>query len=66
MENLMEKAIICKYCSRPEYYGEMRWLDGKCMCRSCYKAEYESLYRKPYGWDDLDGKRPNLDDVKEN
>lgn len=65
MEDLMKKAILCKYCSRPEYYGEMRWLNGKCMCRKCYKAEYESFYRKPYCWDDLDGKRPDISELGE-
>ena len=64
MYDLMNKAVYCKYCSKPEYYGELRWLDGKCMCRSCYKREYESYYSRPYPWDDLDGERPTIKDVE--
>lgn len=63
MNDLMDKIVDCKYCGRPEYYGEMRWLNGKCMCRSCYKYEYEQEYRKPYIWDDLDGERPSLKEL---
>lgn len=64
MMDLMKKAVYCKYCGRPEYYGEMRWFNGKCMCRSCYKSEYEDIYRKPYTWDDLDGDRPTVQEVE--
>ena len=64
MQDLMNKAIYCKYCARPEYYGEMRWLNGKCMCRSCYKREYEDYYLKPYPDNDLDGERPTIKDVE--
>lgn len=65
MNNLMDKIVDCKYCGRPEFYGEMRWLNGKCMCRSCYKFEYEQEYRKSYIWDDLDGERPSLKELYE-
>ena len=58
----MNRIIICKYCNKPEYYGEMRWLSGKCCCRDCYKADYESSTGKPYTWDDLDGKRPTMEE----
>ena len=33
----MDKIVICKQCGRPEYWGEMRWLSGKCTCRNCYR-----------------------------
>lgn len=54
--------VICKSCKKPEYWGEMRWLNGRCMCRDCYKAEYERSTGKPYTWTDLDGKRPTVDE----
>lgn len=60
----MKRIVICKYCGRPEYYGEMRWLSAKCCCRDCYKADYESISGKLYRWDDLDGKRPTMDEYK--
>lgn len=25
MEDEMKRIVICKYCGKPEYYGEMRW-----------------------------------------
>ena len=25
--------VICKSCNKPEYWGKMRWLNGRCMCR---------------------------------
>lgn len=53
---------ICRYCNRPEYWEKMTYLNGKCMCRECYKAEYEATYHKPYQWDDLDGPRPTMQD----
>ena len=54
----MKEIVKCKYCNRLEYYGEFRWLSGKQLCRSCYKAEWEHENKKPYIWDDLDGERP--------
>lgn len=57
----MEEVVICKYCGVPEYYGEMRWLSGKCCCRDCYKKDYEERTGKKYTWDDLDGKRPTIE-----
>ena len=54
----MERIVICKFCGRPEYWGKMRWLSGKCLCRDCYKAEWELSTGKGYIWDDLDGERP--------
>lgn len=61
----MKRIVICKYCGKPEYYGEMRWLSGKCTCRDCYKADYEDKTGKLYKWDDLDGKRPTMEEYKE-
>jgi len=58
----MKEIVVCKYCGRYEYYGEMRWLSGKCCCRSCYKADYEDRTGKPYKWDDLNGYVPQLED----
>lgn len=60
--NEMNEIIICKYCLTPEYYGEMRWLSGFCGCRSCYKAKWQDENQKPYTWDDLDGKRPTIEE----
>ena len=61
----MKRIVICKYCGRPEYYGKMRWLSGKCTCRDCYRNHYEVKRGKPYTWDDLDGPRPTMDQYKE-
>lgn len=59
----MRRVFRCKYCNRPEYYGEFRWLSGKALCRSCYKAEYEDVNKTLYIWDDLDGERPKEDEL---
>lgn len=52
-----KKIVICKHCGKYEYWGKMIWLSGKCMCRDCYKAEWESNSGKVYIWNDLDGDR---------
>lgn len=54
-----KEVVSCKYCGEKEYYMDMRWLNGKQMCRDCYKDEYEDMTGKLYEWDDLDGNRPN-------
>ena len=54
----MDKIVICKHCGKPEYYGEMRWLSGRCSCRNCYKSQWQDENHKLYKWNDLDGKRP--------
>jgi late competence protein required for DNA uptake (superfamily II DNA/RNA helicase) len=64
MEDEMKKIVICKYCGKPEYYGEMRWLSGRCFCRSCYKSQWQDENHKLYTWNDLDGKRPTMLDYK--
>lgn len=61
----MNEIVICKYCGKPEYWGDMRWKAGKCTCRSCYKVDWEYENRKLYTWDDLDGKRPTMEEYKE-
>lgn len=52
------KVVVCKYCGRKEYYGEMRWHNGKEFCRDCYKHDYQDRTGEVYKWDDLDGERP--------
>ena len=61
----MKRVIRCKYCGKPEYYGDFRWLSGKMLCRNCYRADYEEKNHQPYIWDDLDGERPSEDEVCE-
>lgn len=58
--NEMLEIVICKHCERPEYYGEMRWLNGKSCCRECYRSDYENRTGKLYEWDDLDGEVPTI------
>ena len=64
MEDDMTRIVICKHCGRPEYYGDMRWLSGKCCCRSCYRAEWEDANKKLYVWDDLSGPRPTKEEYE--
>lgn len=64
MQDEMNKIVICKHCGKPEYYGEMRWLSGRCSCRSCYKAQWQDENHKLYTWNDLDGKRPTVAEYK--
>ena len=58
----MKRIVICKHCEMPEYYGEMRWLSGICYCRNCYKGQYERERHEIYKCDDLDGKRPTMEE----
>lgn len=60
----MRRIIICKHCGKPEYYGEMRWLNGRCSCRDCYKSQWQDENHKFYSWDDLDGKRPTMEEYE--
>ena len=60
MKDCLKKIELCKYCGKPEYYGEYRWLNGRMMCRDCYKEEYERSTGKAYTWDDLDGEHPSM------
>lgn len=54
----MKKIVKCKHCNKPEYWKEMRWMDGREMCRNCYKEDYKRRTGELYIWDDLDGERP--------
>lgn len=38
-KDLMEQEVTCKYCGSKTLYGDLTWLNGKCMCPECYKAE---------------------------
>lgn len=58
----MNEIVLCKTCLKPEFYGEMRWLNGHCTCRNCYKTHYEKEYNKKYTSNDLEGVRPTLED----
>jgi len=49
----MAEIVICRHCGNPEYYGEMRNLNGKQECRVCYKHHWEETNHKQYIWDDL-------------
>ena len=60
----MNRIVICKHCGKPEYYGEMRWLSGRCNCRSCYKAQWQDENHELYKWNDLDGKRPTMSEYE--
>ena len=64
MKNEMEKIVICRHCGKPEYYGEMRWLNGNCYCRDCYKHLYKDVHKEIYRWNDLDGKRPTKEEYE--
>lgn len=59
------QVTICKLCGNYEYWGEMRWLNGKCMCRKCYKSEYQKTYHKFYKWNDLNGPTPTYEEYEE-
>lgn len=57
-----DKIVICKSCKKPEWWRQMRWFNGKCVCRNCYKSQYERRFLKIYVWDDLDGPRPTVEE----
>lgn len=59
----MKEVVKCKYCGGYEYYGEMRWLSGRCQCRNCYKAHFEEVNHALYTWDDLNGPRPTPEEI---
>ena len=60
----MNRIVICKHCGKPEYYGEMRWLSGRCSCRNGYKAQWQDENHELYKWNDLDGKRPTMNEYE--
>lgn len=57
-----DRIVICKSCEKPEWWGQMRWLNGRCTCRSCYRSSYEQTFMKVYNGDDLDGPRPTVEE----
>lgn len=60
----MKRIVICKHCGKPEYYGKIRWLNGRCECGICYKAHWQDVNRELYKWNDLDGKRPTMEEYE--
>lgn len=32
-------VVNCKMCGNECLYGELIWLNGKCMCPTCYNRE---------------------------
>lgn len=42
----------------------MRWLNGVCGCRSCYKSQWEDTNHELYKWKDLNGKRPTMEEYQ--
>lgn len=38
-DNFMKEIVVCKFCGRETLYGELTWLNGKCMCPRCYELE---------------------------
>ena len=59
-----KQIVICKRCKKPEYWGEMRWLSGSCVCRDCYRAQCEQEEGELYRWNDLDGERPTMEEYE--
>lgn len=35
----MNEDVKCKYCGHTVKFGDMIWLNGKCMCPDCYQEE---------------------------
>lgn len=61
----MMRVVKCRHCGGFEYYGEMRYLNGRCECRKCYKHHREEIDHEPYGYTDLEGKCPTEKDFLE-
>lgn len=59
---MSDVVVICRECGKPEYWGEVRWINNISLCRSCYKAQYKSIYNKEYTMSNLDGRKPSLQD----
>ncbi len=60
----MKKIVICRHCGRPDYWGQFRWLSGRCMCRACYRKDYEKRFNRLYEWDDLTGHVPTMEEYQ--
>lgn len=39
IDDEMNEVVTCKYCGGKTLYGELTWLNGKCMCPACYQNE---------------------------
>lgn len=39
VEDEMLVVVNCKMCGNECLYGELIWLNGKCMCPTCYDRE---------------------------
>lgn len=62
-----KRIVICRRCKKPGILGRNEMAFRFCVSRGCYKAQWESENHKPYTWDDLDGKRPTMEEFeKEN
>ena len=44
----MKEIVICRYCGKEEEYGKMRWLNGRCECKKCYKSHWEEVNHQLY------------------
>lgn len=38
-DDFFNQPAFCKYCGKTVLYGDMIWLNGKCMCPKCYMEE---------------------------
>lgn len=61
---LTEQIVICNSCKKAEYWEKMRWSSGRCLCRNCYRSIWEQENKKSYSWNDLEGKRPTIEEYK--
>lgn len=60
----VDEIVICRHCGKPEYWGVMRWLSGRCSCRNCYRRFWEDQNHRRYKWNDLDGSRPTMEEYQ--
>lgn len=60
-----DKIVICPQCGKPEYWGEVRMVDGVSYCRGCYKslAVKKNLFPEK-SLEFLEGDRPTFDDLR--
>lgn len=35
----LDELVICKWCGKTATWGSMIWLNGRCMCPTCYIKE---------------------------
>ena len=59
---MINEIVMCKQCRGYEYWDEMRWYNGKCLCRDCYQRNWETEHLRPYNGGDLEGNRPTRKD----